>query len=331
MINYIVRRFIYMVVVILLISVVAFIVIQLPPGSYLQSIVSQLKQRGVQVTADYEEELARQYGFNLPVYRQYLNWLGNIVFRGDFGRSFVHNRTVLSMMGERIVLTIVLSFSTLIATYLMAIPIAIYSATHQYSIWDYFWTFFGFIGLATPNFLLALVLMFSFYRLGMDVGGLFSLEFQMMEGWNLAKVWDMVKHLPIPIIVVGTAGTAGLIRVLRGSLLDELSKAYVVTARAKGLNETRLLFRYPVRIAVNPIISQIGGILPQLISGATITSIVLNLPTTGPLLLQALRQQDLYVAASILLMLSTLGVIGVLISDILLAIVDPRIRFERAS
>jgi peptide/nickel transport system permease protein len=219
----------------------------------------------------------------------------------------------------------------LLFTYIVSIPIGIYSATHQYSPVDYTFTFVGFIGLATPNFMLALILMFIFYKyMGMDVGGLFSIEYQLAP-WSIGKVWDMVKHLPIPIIVVGTAGTAGLIRVMRATLLDELRKQYVITARAKGVKELKLLFKYPVRVAINPMVSTIGGILPRLVSGATITSIVLSLPTTGPILMKALLAQDMYLAASALFLLSILGTIGMLISDILLVVVDPRIRFERSA
>lgn len=330
MTNYIIRRLVYMVVVIFAISLVAFLVIQLPPGDYLSTMVQTMRSSGIEVDQVFVRQLEESYGLNQPVYQQYLKWLANIVFRGDFGRSFQYQQPVTMVVGERIWLTMMISFVTLIATYAMAIPIGIYSATHQYSIGDYFWTVFGFVGLATPNFLLALLLMFIFYtQFGMDVGGLFSLEFQMQDGWSLAKLWDMIKHLPVPVIVVGTAGTAGLIRVLRARLLDELSKAYVVTARAKGVKERRLVFKYPVRVAINPIVSSIGYILPSIVSGATITSIVLSLPTVGPLLLNALKSQDMHLAAGILLMLSVLGVIGMLISDILLAIVDPRIRFEK--
>ena len=220
------------------------------------------------------------------------------------------------------------SVITLLFTYAAAIPIGIYSATHQYSLGDYVFTIIGFVGLATPSFLLALVLMFlSVYYLGWSVGGLFSPEFR--EGaWSLAKLWDLIKHLPIPVIVIGASGTAGLIRVMRATLLDELRKQYVITARAKGVAERVLLFKYPVRIALNPMVSSIGWILPGIISGATITAIVLNLPMTGPLLLQALIAEDMYLAGSVLLILSVMVVIGVLLSDVLLVVLDPRIRLE---
>ena len=330
MASYILRRLLYMLIVIFAISIVSFVIIQLPPGDYLTLYIQYLDQQGTQISRDDLRELEEQFGLNLPVHGQYFKWMGNILLRGDFGRSFAYDqRKVMEVISERLLLTVVMSLITLVFTYAMAIPVGIYAATHQYSPFDYFFTFIGFIGLATPNFLLALVLMFVFYRfLNMDVGGLFSRDFQLAR-WSLAKVWDMIKHLPIPIIVVGTAGTAGMIRVMRGNLLDELRMQYVITARAKGVKEGRLLVKYPIRVAINPMVSGIGGILPQIVSGATITAIVLSLPTTGPVLYRALRGQDMYLAASCLFLLSILGVIGVFISDMLLVAVDPRIRFER--
>ena len=223
----------------------------------------------------------------------------------------------------------ILSLGTLIITYIIAVPIGIYSATHPYSVGDYAGTVFGFIGLATPNFLLALILMFLTLRLfGWSPGGLFSPEF-LAAPWSLARVWDLMKHLPVPLIVIGTAGTAGLIRILRSSLADELSRQYVITARAKGVDERRILFKYPVRIAINPIISAIGYLLPGIVSGEALVSIVLSLPTIGPMLLDGLRQQDMYLASSVILMLGMLTMVGTLISDLLLVVVDPRIRFEQ--
>lgn len=328
MTSYVIRRMSYMLVVLVLISIVSFIIIQLPPGDYLTSYLMQLQSTGQQATEAEIASLRKQYGLDLPVYRQYLSWMGKL-FRGDLGRSFQWNRPVSELIGERLILTIIISLFTLTFAYLVAIPIGIYSATHQYSFGDYTFTIIGFTGLATPNFLLALILMFVFYRyLKMSVGGLFSPVF-MEEPWSLAKIADMLKHLPIPIIVVGTAGTAGLIRVMRSCLLDELSRQYVVTARSKGLAERILLFKYPVRVAINPIISTIGWTLPAIVSGATITSIVLNLPTTGPLLFNALMSQDMYLAGSIVMFLSFLTVVGTFLSDILLVLADPRIRYER--
>jgi peptide/nickel transport system permease protein len=326
MITYLIRRVAYMIVILLLLSVVSFTIIQLPPGDFLSSYIARLAETDSEVTEAELASLRMAYGLDLPMYQQYLKWFGGVL-RGEFGLSFEYNQPVGKLVGERFLLTIVLSLFTLVFTYVVAIPIGIYSATHQYSPGDYAATTVGFIGLATPNFRLALILMFIFYKVfGMNVGGLFSVEY-LRADWSLAKFWDMMKHLPIPIIVIGTAGTASLIRVMRGSLLDELRKQYVITARTKGVSERTLLFRYPVRIALNPIISTIGWILPAIVSGSTITALVLNLPTTGPLLFGALLSQDMYLSATILMLLSTLTVIGTFISDILLAVVDPRIRY----
>ena len=328
MVSYIVRRVVYMVFVLVAISMVAFVIIQLPPGDYVTNMIDNMRLRGERVTDELIELLAKRYGLDMPLHQQYLRWAWRIL-QGDFGRSMEYQRPVSQLIGDRLTLTVIISMTTLVFTYVMAIPIGIYSATRQYSVGDYLWTFFGFVGLATPNFLLAMLLMLFFSStFGMDVGGLFSVEYE-LSGWSVAKVWDLIKHLPIPIVVLGTAGTAGLIRVLRASLLDELAKNYVVTAQAKGLPESRLIFKYPVRIALNPIISQVSNLLPAIVSGSTITSIVLNLPTVGPLLFGALQAQDMHLAAALVLMVSTLGVIGTLISDILLAIVDPRIRLEK--
>lgn len=327
MVNYLIRRVLYMILLLFLVSIVAFIVIQLPPGDFLSTYIAQLEEMDTEVTQDEVEALRRAYGLDLPVYLQYFRWIG-AALRGDFGLSFNWNQPVSKLIGERLALTIAISIITLLFTYIVAVPIGIYSATHQYSPGDYFFTTVGFIGLATPNFLLALILMFTFYKyLGMNVGGLFSVE-MMRAAWSWAKVWDMIKHLPIPVIVIGTAGTAGIIRVMRGCLLDELRKQYVVTARTKGLEENKLLFKYPVRIAINPIVSTVGWLLPQIVSGSTITAMVLDLPTTGPMLMQALLSQDMFLSATILMLLSTLTVIGTFISDILLAAMDPRIRYD---
>ncbi len=317
-----------MIIILLAVSVVSFIVIQLPPGDYLTYYMQRLKASGIEVGQAQIRSLEKQYGLDLPVYVQYFKWMGNML-HGDFGRSFQWNRPVSELIAERLPLTVIISIITLLFIYAVAIPLGIYSATHQYSIGDYGFNVFGFAGLATPNFLLAIVLMFVFYKyFGLSAGGLFSVEYQIAP-WSVGKVIDMLKHLPIPIIVIGTAGTASLIRVMRGCLLDELSKQYVITARAKGVSERRLLFKYPVRVAVNPIISTIGWTLPRIVSGETITAIVLSLPTTGPLLFKALLAQDMYLSGSIILFLGSLTVIGTLISDILLVLVDPRIRYGK--
>ncbi len=317
-----------MILILLLVSVVAFIIIQLPPGDYLTSYIIQLKQSGQEVDKSQLAALKEQYGLDQPIYVQYFKWVRGML-HGDFGRSFQWNKPVSELIGERLMLTVVISLITFVFTYAVAIPIGIYSATHQYSKGDYIFTVFGFAGLATPNFLFALVLMFMVYKyLGLSVGGLFSSQYQLAP-WTLAKVVDMIKHLPIPIFVIGTAGTAGLIRVMRGCLLDELKKQYVITARAKGVSERTLLFKYPVRLAINPIISTIGWVLPGIVSGETITAIVLSLPTTGPLLFRALLSQDMYLAGSMIMLLVFLMVIGTFISDILLVWIDPRISYER--
>ena len=249
--------------------------------------------------------------------------------RGDLGYSYQHSRPVTEVIGERLALTIVITLTTLLITYLIAIPIGIYSATHQYSPADYALTVVGFVGLATPNFLLALILMFILLNLGMSAGGLFSPEFAGAP-WTIAKVIDLLKHLPLPIVIIGTAGTASIIRVMRASLMDELGKQYVVTARAKGVAENHLLFRYPVRVAVNPIISTVGWILPEIVSGSTITALVLSLPTIGPALYSALLVEDMFLAGAIILLLGSLTIIGTIVSDFLLVVVDPRIRFGKA-
>ena len=315
-------------ITLLVISVISFIIIILPPGSFLDHYVSSLKRRGITVNEEQIQSIEKQYGLDLPAYVQYFKWMGNLL-QGDLGKSFQWQEAVSKLIGQRLALTMTISILTLFFVYAVAIPIGIYSATHQYSIGDYIFTIFGFGGLAIPNFLFALILMFIFYKyFGFSVGTLFSLEYQMAP-WSLGKFVDMLKHLPVPIIVVGTAGTAALIRIMRGCLLDELNKQYVITARAKGVSERSLLFKYPVKMAINPVISTIGWTLPDIFSGATITAIVLSLPTIGPLLFRALKAQDTYLAGSIVMILTFLVVIGTLISDFLLGWLDPRIRYEK--
>ncbi len=329
MLSYILRRCIYMVVILLVVSVLAFIIIQLPPGDFLTSYIVQLAQGGEAVDMAQIASLRKQYGLDLPIYAQYFQWMWKM-FHGDMGQSFKYNyKPVSQLLAERLPFTVMLSLLTLVFTYVVAIPIGIYSATHQYSIGDYAFTLVGFSGLAVPNFLLAFILMLLFYKyFGFSIGGLFSPAY-ILAPWSVSKFIDLLKHLPIPIIVIGTAGTAGLIRVMRGCLLDELRKQYVITARAKGVAEGALLFKYPVRVAINPIISTIGWTLPAIVSGETITAIVLSLPTTGPLLFEALMMQDMYLAGSTIMFLTFLTVVGTLISDILLVWIDPRIRYEK--
>ena len=311
-----------------LVSITAFIIMQLPPGDYVTRYVAEQESLGQFFTDEEIIGLRRQFGLDQPFFVQYFGWVGKLL-KGDLGISFQWGRPVAEIIMERLPITVALSLFTLLFTYVVAIPIGIYSATHQYSAGDYSLTVVGFVGLATPNFLLALLLMFLFYKyFGLSVGGLFSPDF-VVAPWSLARLIDMAKHMWIPIIVIGTAGTASLIRVMRGCLLDELRKQYVITARSKGVAERTLLFKYPVRMAINPIISTIGWLLPSIVSGQTITAIVLSLPTTGPLLLRALMGQDMNLAGSIIMMLGFLTVIGTLISDLLLVWIDPRIRYEK--
>jgi len=328
MIFYILRRLVYMVIILGVASIISFIVIQLPPGDYLTSYIVQLEATGAKVNEQQVASLKKRYGLDLPIYFQYLKWMWNMA-HGNFGRSFQWDKPVRELIAERLPLTITISLLTLIFTYVVAIPIGIYSATHQYSVTDYIFTTIGFAGLATPNFLFALILMFLFFTyFNFSIGGLFSPEYT-DAAWSMSKIFDMLKHLPVPIIVIGTAGTAGLVRVMRGCLLDELRKQYVITARAKGVAEKNLLFKYPLRVAINPIISTIGWTLPAIVSGETITAIVLSLPTTGPLLFQALLTQDMYLAGSTIMFLTFLTVIGTFISDLLLVWIDPRIKYEK--
>ena len=328
MFQFILRRLMYMIPTLIAISIVSFVIIQLPPGDYLTSMVAGLRDQGVEVDAAQLAALTERYGLDQPIYVQYYKWMSGILLRGDFGQSFEWRRPVSGLIWQRLGLTVVISLSTLLFVWAIAFPIGIYSAVKQYSIGDYIATFFGFIGLATPNFLMALILMYiGFQVFGQNVGGLFSPEY-VDAAWSWAKVKDLVQHLWVPMIVLGASGTAGLIRVMRANLLDELGKLYVVAARAKGLPEWKLILKYPVRVALNPFVSGLGWLLPQLVSGSTIVAIVLSLPTTGPLLLRALQAQDMYLAGSFLLMLSVLTVIGTLISDILLAWLDPRIRYQ---
>ncbi|MCP4405872.1 MAG: ABC transporter permease [bacterium] len=328
MLKYILRRCLFMIPTLVVVSIISFVVIQLPPGDYLSSYIARLEDMGTTVDDTAIQALKAQYGLDQPFYIQYWKWMSGILIRGDFGYSFTWNRPVSELIWSRLGMTLILSVSTLFFLWVVSFPIGVYSAVKQYSFGDYLATFIGFIGLAVPNFLLALVLMYTAFAVfNQSVGGLFSPDY-LEAAWSWAKVVDLLKHLWIPVIVLGTAGTAGLIRIMRANLLDELSKPYVEAARSRGLSETRLLLKYPVRVALNPFVSTIGWTLPGLISGATVTAIVLSLPTTGPLLIQALMTQDMYLAGSFILLLSSLTVIGTLISDILLAALDPRIRYH---
>jgi peptide/nickel transport system permease protein len=326
MINYVVRRFAYMLVTVLAISVASFGIIQLPPGDYLTALQAQLASQGDSIEGSQLAALEERYGLNDPVQVQYLKWIGGIFLHGDFGQSFEWNRPVAELLADRLPLTIAISVLTLLFTWVVAFPIGLYSAVRPYSTGDYVFTTLGFLGLAIPNFLLALLLMFiGFEVFGQDLGGLFSPAFADSD-WNLGKVLDLLSHLWVPIVVLGTAGTAGLVRILRANLLDEMRKPYVVAARARGAYERRLLIKYPLRVALNPFISTVGWVLPVLISGEVIVAQVLSLPTTGPMMLQALLSQDMYLAGSVLFIVSVLTVIGTFLSDLLLAWLDPRVR-----
>ena len=328
--NYIFQRLFYLVFLIWMVSIVTFIVIQLPPGDYLSTYISRLEQAGEQLSDQEVEKLREQYGLNLPLYLRYFKWIGQVL-KGNFGFSFDWQQPVRDIIGERLLLTFSIAILSAIFTYSVAIPIGIYSATHQYSLGDYVVSIIGFIGLAIPNFMLALILLYvGFKQFGLNLTGLFSPEY-LDAPWDWAKVGDLLLHLPIPIVVIGTGGTAGLIRVLRGTLLDELNKQYVITARSKGVGEVRLLFKYPVRVALNPIVSSLAWLFPSLVSGGTITAIVLGLPTAGPMLLRGLITQDTFLTATLLMFVTILTVIGTTVSDILLVVVDPRIRMERAA
>ncbi len=327
MLNYLVRRILVMIPTLLVISVLIFGIIQLPEGDYLSSQIAELEAMGETVAKEQVEFLRKQYGLDQPFIVQYFNWLGGML-RGDFGYSFEYRMPVRDVVGDRLFLSFVLSFSTIVFTWLVAFPIGVYSATHQYSWTDHGLTFIGFLGLATPNFLLALVLLyFANVTFGTSIGGLMDPVY-LDQPMSWAKLLSVLEHLWIPVIVIGTSGTAGMIRRLRANLLDELQKQYVITGRAKGLPPFRLLMKYPLRMSLNPFIADIGNLLPQVVSGAAIVSIVLSLPTTGPMLLAALRSQDMYLAGSFLMFLSMLTVIGMFLSDLALAALDPRIRLH---
>jgi peptide/nickel transport system permease protein len=330
MFKYILKRLLYIFPTMFIVSILVFVTIQLPPGDYVTQMLESMRNQtgGTTWSPEFAEAMRNRYGLNEPLPVQYGKWIGNIVLHGDFGYSFDNSEPAEKMIWDRLGMTLVVSFSSFVFSWLVALPIGILSAVRQYSLADYFFSFIGFIGLATPGFLIALVLMYVAFKFGgASLSGLFSTEYQNAP-WSFDKFIDLLKHLWIPMIIVGTAGTAGLIRIMRANLLDELHKPYVETARAKGLSEWRLLVKYPLRHAMNPFVSGIAWLLPTLISGEAIVSIVLNLPTTGPVLLNALQVQDMFLAAGFLMLLSFLTIIGMLVSDILLAWLDPRIRYD---
>lgn len=311
MLSYIGRRVLYMIPTLFMISIVSFLIIQLPPGDYLSSLVARIEEQGGSVDSAELAALRDRYGLDESAFIQYWKWISGIVWNGDFGQSFEFTRPVTDLIAARLPLTLIVATATLVLTWVLAVPIGIYSAVKQYSIGDYLATTLGFLGLATPNFLLALVLMWiAFSSFGMSVGGQSPAKFV------------------IAVIVLGTAGTAALVRILRANLLDELRKPYVVAARARGVPRRRRLVRYPLRVAMNPFVSAIGWFLPTLVSGEVIVASVMNLDTTGPLLLGAFRSQDMYLAGSIIMIVSVLTVAGMLISDLALAWLDPRIRLR---
>jgi peptide/nickel transport system permease protein len=326
MTRYLLRRVLSMIPTLLLISVVSFVLIQLPPGDIVTATLRDLEQQGQPVTQERIAALRAMYHLDDPLVVQYLRWVGDFA-HGNLGYSIRYQQPVSRLIGERIVLTVVIALASVLFTWMVAVPAGILAAVHQYSLADYLLTVLALLGMAVPSFVLALVMMYLGYEwFGISVGGLFSPAY-VDAPWSLARVGDLLRHVWVPMVILGFGGAAGTVRVLRANLLDELRKPYVVTARAKGLRPLRLVLKYPVRLAINPFISTIGWLLPALFSGSTIIDVVLDLPTTGPLLLEALMSQDMYLAGGFIMILSTLTVIGTLISDLLLALVDPRIRY----
>ena len=325
MVAYIVRRLLLAVLTVWAISVLSFAIIHLPPGDYVTSYIASMSASGSAVSEGEAKAMREQLGLDQPITVQYAKWMG-LMLQGNFGMAMEWGRPVSDVIGDRMSLTVVISLAAIVFTWAVALPIGIYSAVYRYSFLDYAFTFIGFIGLAIPGFMLALIVMYvGFAYFGANVGGLFSPDFAEAP-WSWARVWDLTLHLPIPAIVLGISGTAQLIRIMRSNLLDELRKPYVMTARARGLPEYRVILKYPVRVALNPFVSTIGYLLPYVVSGSIIVSLVLSLPTVGPLLLKALIAQDMFLAGTIVLLLGVLTVIGTFISDLLLMWVDPRIR-----
>ncbi len=329
MTRYVLRRLVLLPLLLFVFSVAVFALVQAPPGDFLTAYTATLAASGSSIEAEQLEALKREYGLDQPLHIQYLRWMNNVL-RGNLGLSLEYQRPNTELIGERLVLTVVLALLSFVFTWIVAVPAGIYSATHQRSFLDYVFTVLNYIGVATPNFMLALVLMWvAFAYFGIGVTGLFSSEF-VEAPWSWARVVDLLQHIWLPAVVLGVAGTARLTRVMRANLLDELNKPYVVTARAKGLSEWRLVLRYPARLALNPLVSTIGWYLPALFSGSLIVATVMNLPNIGPLLLRALINQDMYLAGSILLIYCFLAIVGTLMSDVLLAWLDPRISVEDA-
>jgi peptide/nickel transport system permease protein len=325
MLAFLARRLLTMILTLLAISALIFLIIQLPPGDYLSTLIAELESQGEQVAQQKIDFLREQYGLDRPIIEQYGVWLLGLL-QGDLGYSFEYNRPVREVIGDRLMLTVVLNVATIVFIYLVSFPIGVYSATHQYSWGDHGLTFLGLLGLATPNFLLALILMYlANVVFGTSIGTMMDERF-INQPWSVAKALSVLEHLWVPVFVIGTSGTAGMIRRLRANLLDELQKQYVVTGRAKGLPPGRLLRKYPLRMALNPFVADIGNLLPGVVSGSVIVSAVMSLQTTGPVLLRALQSQDMYLAGSFLMFLAVLTVVGMFLSDVLLAVLDPRIR-----
>ncbi|MFD7158058.1 ABC transporter permease [Kribbella sp. NPDC059898] len=326
MAGYLLRRLLAMLPTVLLISFVSFLIIQLPPGDFLTSVVARLQQQGQTVGADQLAALKAQYALDKSPFEQYLRWMSNIVLHGDFGQSFEYNKPVAQLIGERLPLTLGLGLATWLIGWTVALVAGIYSAARRYSKLDYVITALTFLGLAIPGFLVALTVVYLEFKLfGQTLSGIMSPEFEGAQ-WNLGKLLDVLNHLWLPVLVLASGGVAGTIRVLRANLLDELHKPYVTAARARGLDERKLLMRYPTRVALNPFIATIGWTIPALFDGEVLVASVLGLETTGPLLLNALKAQDMYLAGGIILIACVLTVIGTLISDLLLAAVDARVR-----
>jgi peptide/nickel transport system permease protein len=325
--SFIVRRLVLAVFTVIAISILTFIIIHLPPGDYVTTYVAQIAASGGTVSEQEAQNLRVLYGLDQPIYIQYLRWIG-LITHGNFGMAMEYQLPVAQVIGDRLWLTVAVSVAALVFTWIVALPIGIYSAVRQHSILDYLFTFVGFIGLALPNFLLALlVLYFGFKYFDANIGGLFKPEFADAP-WSWPKFQDLLAHLPIPAIVLGMAATAAQIRIMRANLLDEKRKPYVMAARVRGLPEHRVILKYPVRVALNPFASTIGYTLPYIVSGSVIVSIVLSLPTVGPLLYKALIALDMFLAGTIILLLGVLTVVGTLLSDFLLMWLDPRIRLE---
>lgn len=328
MLRYIARRFIYMVLMLMAVAIVGFVLIQLPPGDFLNSYIATLRASGAEVSQATVDSLRQQYGLDLPVTQQFFKWFGKL-FTGDFGFSFNYNRPVASLVGDRILATVFVSLGSMLLTYICAILAGVLSSVRQYSLWDYCMSILAFIGMSIPNFILTLLAMYGIYKVtGASIVGLFSPEY-VNAPWSLARLWDMVRHMPVPVLIMSTSSLASLFRITRGCMLDEINKTYVTAARVRGVSEMRLLFKYPVRIALNPVVSTVGWLLPSIVSGGTIIAIILSLPMVGPLLQASLKTQDMYLAGFLVVFLSFLTIVGTFFSDMLLMVLDPRIKLNK--